>query len=192
MALLFMLGVLCQQCYNVGQTFHGQLSDDEKRIIREKTGWSDQILDNIKSVEEAEVYISAGLKEAIVGNKVALIRSDIKWDDYSIRRNVWLKDYLSNYESWAEYNNADLIGEGYPPRDYNGDPYELHHIGQRQDSPYAELTWAEHMGDGNNTILHQAGKESEIDRAAFDAEKSAYWQARFKAFTPEQLRNIYR
>ncbi len=48
------------------------------------------------------------------------------------------------------------------------------------------------MGDGNNTILHRAGKESEIDREAFEQEKSAYWQARFKAFTEDELERIYR
>ena len=47
------------------------------------------------------------------------------------------------------------------------------------------------MGDGNNTILHQAGKESEINRQMFDREKSDYWKARFKAFTPLELRKIY-
>lgn len=56
----------------------------------------------------------------------------------------------------------------------------------------AELTWAEHMGDGNNTILHQAGKESEIDRQQFDREKSDYWKARFKAFTKAELDSIYK
>jgi hypothetical protein len=69
---------------------------------------------------------------------------------------------------------------------------ELHHIGQQQDSPFAELTWAEHMGEGNNTILHKTGKESEIDRQAFDREKSDYWKARFKAFTSSELKEIYR
>lgn len=154
--------------------------------------WTDRIIRFITSPAEAEIYRRAGLKEAVIGGRPALIRSDIDWSDYSIRRNTWLRNKLADYDKWAEYNNADLIGEGYPPRDSNGDPYELHHIGQRQDSPFAELTWAEHMGDGNNTILHQAGKESEIDREAFEQEKSAYWQARFKAFTKEELDKIYR
>ena len=153
--------------------------------------WSDAILRAIRSEEEAEIYRKAGLKEALVGGRPALIRTDIDWSDYSIRRNTWLKNKLADYDKWAEYNNADLIGEGFPPRDRNGDPYELHHIGQRQDSPFAELTWAEHMGDGNNTILHQTGKESEIDREYFEQEKSAYWQARFKAFTLDDLKRIY-
>jgi hypothetical protein len=159
--------------------------------IRLRTGWSQEILQAIRSKEEAEIYIRARLKEARIGGRPALIRQDIDWADYSIRRNTWLKDKLADYDKWAEYNNADLIGEGFPPRDRNGDPYELHHIGQQQDSPFAELTWAEHMGDGNNTILHQMGKESEIDREAFDGEKSAYWQARFKAFSPAELKAIY-
>ncbi len=160
--------------------------------LRLRTGWSDAIIEAISSKEEADIYRGAGLKEARIGGRPALIRQDIDWSDYSIKRNTWLRGKLADYDKWAEYNNADLIGEGYPPRDPNGDPYELHHIGQRQDSPFAELTWAEHMGDGNNTILHQMGKESEIDREVFDTEKSAYWQARYQAFSKEELDKIYR
>ena len=141
--------------------------------------WSKAITDYIASPEEAAIYAKAGLVEAVVGGRPALIRQDIDWDDYSCRHE-WLKKKLADWDSWKDYNNADLIGEGYPPRDKNGDPYELHHIGQHQNSPFAELTWAEHMGDGNNTILHQAGKESEIDRQQFEKEKSAYWQARYE------------
>lgn len=156
------------------------------------TEWSDAIIEAISSKEEADIYRGAGLKEARIGGRPALIRQDIDWSDYSIKRNTWLRGKLVDYDKWAEYNNADLIGEGFPPRDSNGDPYELHHIGQRQDSPFAELTWAEHMGNGNNTILHQMGKESEIDREVFNTEKSAYWQARYQAFSQEELNKIYR
>jgi hypothetical protein len=159
--------------------------------IKAQTHWPDEIINAIASMEEAEIYMKAGLKAARIGNRWALIRSDINWSDFSVRRNTWLKNKLADYSKWVNYNNADLIGEGFPPRDMNGDPYELHHIGQHQDSPFAELTWAEHMGDGNNTILHQAGKESEIDRQMFDREKSEYWKARFKAFIPLELRKIY-
>ena len=167
------------------------LTPIEKTAIRIRTGWSDDVIQSIRSMDEAKIYIRAGLKEKKIGGRAALIRQDINWADYSIRRNSWLRGKLADYDKWAEYNNADLIGEGFPPRDRNGDPYELHHIGQRQDSPFAELTWAEHMGDGNNTILHQMGKYSEIDREAFDAEKSAYWQARYQAFSQDELNKIY-
>ena len=167
------------------------MTPQELQSIMLLTHWPDEIMSHISSMEEAQIYIKAGLKATKVGGRWALIRSDINWSDYSVRRNTWLKNKLADYSKWVEYNNADLIGEGFPPRDVNGDPYELHHIGQQQDSPFAELTWAEHMGEGNNTILHKTGKESEINRQMFDREKSDYWKARFKAFTPSELKEIY-
>lgn len=153
------------------------------------TGWSDSITRYIRTKEEADIYIAAGLKEKLIGGRPALVREDIDWSAFNCRHE-WLKQKLADWTRWQDYNNADLVGEGYPPRDSNGDPYELHHIGQCQDSPYAELSWQEHMGDGNNTILHPT-RESAIDRQLFDAEKSAYWQARFKAFSKAELDRIY-
>ena len=157
--------------------------------IKERTGWSDAIVRFLHSREEAEVYIRAGLVERRIGGRAALVRTDIDWRAFNCRHK-WLKRKLADWLKWKDYNNADLIGEGWPPRDSNGDPYELHHIGQRQDSPLAELTWQEHMGDGNNAILHP-NRESVIDRQQFDSEKARYWQDRFKAFTKEEIKRIY-
>ena len=157
--------------------------------IKERTGWSDDIVRFLHSPEEAEVYIGAGLVERRIGDRAALVRTDIDWRAFNCRQE-WLKQKFADWDKWQDYNNADLIGEGWPPRDSNGDPYELHHIGQRQDSPFAELTWQEHMGGGNNVILHP-NRESAIDRQQFDDEKSRYWQDRFKAFTKSELAEIY-
>ena len=157
--------------------------------IKERTGWSDDIVRFLHSPEEAEVYIGAGLVERSIGDRAALVRTDIDWRAFNCRQE-WLKQKFADWDKWQDYNNADLIGEGWPPRDSNGDSYELHHIGQRQDSPFAELTWQEHMGDGNNAILHP-NRESVIDRQQFDDEKSRYWQDRFKAFTKSELAEIY-
>ena len=166
------------------------MNAEEIDYVRSLSGWSDVILKNINSIDEAKIYLKAGLKEAMVGGRYALIRSDIDWSAFNCRKE-WLKAKLSDWDRWKDYNNADLIGEGYPPRDSNGDPYELHHIGQRQDSPFAELSWSEHMGDGNNTILHRMGEYSVIDRGQFDDEKSRYWQDRFKMFSEAELKKIY-
>ena len=157
--------------------------------IKERTGWSDDIVRFLHSREEAEVYIWAGLVERRIGDRAALVRTDIDWRAFNCRQE-WLKQKFAEWDKWQDYNNADLIGEGWPPRDSNGDPYELHHIGQRQDSPFAELTWQEHMGGGNNVILHP-DRESVIDRQQFDDEKSRYWQDRFKASTKRELAEIY-
>lgn len=157
--------------------------------LKKRTGWPDEIVRYIKSREEADVYIKARLVARRIGDRLALVRQDIDFSAYNCRQE-WLKNTLSNYEAWKDYNNADLIGEGYPPRDSNGDPYELHHIGQHPDSPLAELKWNEHIGDGNNAVLHP-NRESEIDRQQFAKEKSKYWQDRFKAFTEEEKERIY-
>lgn len=82
----------------------------------------------MNSEAEALIYYHAGLKESIVGGRPALVRDDINWSAFNCRKE-WLKSKLADYDKWKDYNNADLIGEGYPPRDENGDPYELHHIG---------------------------------------------------------------
>lgn len=148
--------------------------------VKRSSGWSDDIILTLRSEEEAKIYIGAGLVEKRVNGRPALVNPTIDGRAFNCRKE-WLKEKLADYEKWKDWNNADLMGEGYPPRDENGDPYELHHIGQRQDSPFAELTWQQHMGDGNNVILHPQ-RESEIDRDLFEREKSEYWMARFEDF----------
>ena len=73
---------------------------------------------------------------------------------------------------------------GHAPLDPEGRPYELHHIGQTQDSPFAELTMPEHRGPGNYGVLHDPSiRESRIDRATFDnIDRPAHWMARAEAF----------
>ena len=148
--------------------------------VKLHTGWSDEIISALRSKEEAQIYIAARLVEKRVNGRPALVNPTIDGRAFNCRKE-WLKEKLADYDRWKDYNNADLMGEGYPPRDSNGDPYELHHIGQHQDSPFAELTWQQHMGDGNNAILHPQ-RESEIDRQQFDHEKAAHWMARFEDF----------
>lgn len=160
------------------------MKQEDIDTIRSCTNWSDELIKYIGSFEEAQIYIKANLIEQCVGGRLALVRRDIDWSAFNCRHE-WLKEKLSDWHRWQDYNNADLIGEGYPPRDSNGDPYELHHIGQHQDSPFAELTWAEHMGDGNNAILHPL-RESEIDRQQFSDEKSRHWQARYTLFSQSE------
>ena len=164
-------------------------SSDWRLEVKRKTNWSQTIINTLRSKSEADIYIKANLKEANVGGRPALIRTDIDWPAFNCRKE-WLKEKFADYDRWKDYNNADLIGEGFPPRDPSGDPYELHHIGQHQDSPFAELTWNEHMGNGNNPILH-TNAESEINRQYFEKEKTKYWKDRFGLFTEADKRNIY-
>lgn len=138
------------------------LTDEEKAKIKEETGWSDEIIDAIGSWKEYEIYKNAGLVEAEIGGKKCLVRNDIDWDQ---------KDAMGR-------TNRERAEQGLSPINKDGKVIELHHIGQHADSPLAELTQEEHRGKGNDTILHDKTKESEIDRQAFAGERSEHWAAR--------------
>lgn len=138
------------------------LTEEEKTEIAELTRWSDEIVDAIGSKEEAKIYIEAGLEEAEIGGKKCLVRNDIDWGQ---------KDEMGR-------TNKERAEQGLSPISKDGQTVELHHIGQHADSPLAELTTEEHRGKGNDAILHDKAKESEINRTAFAGERSSHWEAR--------------
>lgn len=138
------------------------LTDEQKQQIKEETDWSEEIVDAIGSWEEYEVYKKAGLVEAEINGKKCLIRSDIDMNQ---------KDEFGR-------TNKERMEQGLAPIAKNGETIELHHIGQKPDSPLAELTTSEHRGKGNDSILHDKSKESEIDRVAFQKEKEGHWETR--------------
>ena len=138
------------------------LTDEQKQELKEKTGWSDEIIDAIGNMEEAEIYMDAGLQEAEIDGKKCLIKTDIDMDQID-------EDGISNKER---------MERGHPPLTNDGQEVELHHIGQKPDSPLAELTTQEHRGTGNDTILHNQNKESEIDRAEFAKERKSHCKSR--------------
>lgn len=146
----------------IDETVKEGLSDEEKARIKEETGWSDEIIDAIGSWKEYEIYKNAGLVESEIAGKKCLIRNDIDWEQ---------KDAMGR-------TNRERVKDGLSPINKDGKVIELHHIGQHADSPLAELTLQEHRGKGNDTILHNKTKESEIDRQVFNAEKNKHWIAR--------------
>lgn len=150
-----------------GQEFENrqnQLTYTEKQKLKQETGWSDEAVDAIRSVKEAEIYKNAGLKETEINGKKYLIRDDI---DFEQRDNFGL-------------TNRERIQMKMSPYTRSGKKVELHHIGQRQDSPLAELTMQEHRGKGNDPILHDKKKQSEINRSKFDKERTLYWKTRME------------
>ncbi len=146
-----------------GETKEG-LTDEEKAKIKEETGWSDEIIDAIGSWEEYEIYKKARLKEVEINGRKVLIRSDIDW----------------NQKDEKGRTNAERIKQGLAPLDKNGNAIELHHIGQHADSPLAELTFEEHRGGGNDTILHDKTKETEThgEGNTWDKERQEHWKGR--------------
>lgn len=131
--------------------------------LQKETGWSSEIIDNISSEKEADIYKEAQLKEKQNGESVSLQRGDID----------------PNMKDATGRTNVERVQSGLSPITNNGEIVELHHIGQKSDSPLAELTAKEHRGQGNDTILHDKTKESEIDRNAFLKQRKDYWLNRF-------------
>lgn len=138
------------------------LSDQQKVDIKERTGWFDEIVNAIGSLEEYDIYKNANLVQDEIGGKKCLIRNDIEWEQ---------KDAMGR-------TNRERAEQGLSPINKEGKVIELHHIGQHADSPLAELTPQEHRGKGNDIILHDKTKESEIDRQFFASERSTHWEVR--------------
>ena len=139
---------------NIGLTL------EQKQKIREKTGWSDGIINYIRSMEEAQIYINADLKEAEVNGRKCLLRSDIDLEQIDYRGKT-------NYER---------IMSGKSPVNIYGEVIVLHHIGQKQESPFAELTRREH--EKNDRILHRKKEKSKINRNIFWKERKTHWKIR--------------
>ena len=135
---------------------------DETRTRLEEQGWPKKILDSIDSEAEAAIYENAPLEPGQVNGKDVLLRTDIDYDKVDIFGR----------------SNLERMQLGLAPLDSEGKPIELHHIGQKQDSPLAELSRDEHRGKGNDNVLHNKLKESEIDREDFDKERQDHWKAR--------------
>ena len=144
------------------------LSEESKAELKEQ-GYSESVIDSIGSEEEKNIYENSGVTPKEVNERDALVKNDIdltKEDDFG-------------------RTNLERMKQGLAPLDKDGNPIELHHVGQKMDSPLAELTRNEHRGKGNDTVLHNKQKESEINREDFAKERAEHWKARAEQLESE-------
>ncbi len=138
-------------------------------VIKQKSPFSDEVNECFAGYDEFYHLYDLGLKEAIVTRR-SLIR-DIDFDLYIECRQATNRELMLKGNAPFAYNEPD--GE-----------IDLHHIGQILDAPFAELTKAEHMQNGNNSVLHNTKKvswRSNIkDETLFSIEKKTYWKMRAK------------
>ncbi len=143
------------------------LTEDEKSKVKEvHSDWSDEVIDKIGLWDEYEIYDNANLQYADIDGKPCLIRTDIDMEQ---------KDAFGR-------TNKERMEDGLAPLDQNGNRVELHHVGQKADSPLAELTLEEHHCNGNDTILHDKTKETEVHGEGnnWDNERRNHWENRAK------------
>lgn len=147
------------------------LTDEEKQKIKEETGWSDEIIDNIKNMKQYEILKNAGLIEVEINGRKCLIKENIDLD----------------YTDEDGISNRERMERGLAPLDSKtGKPIELHHLGQKADSPLVELTEEEHRtgeyedGKKNQSLWHDNTIESQVHGEGnnWDQERKAHWKAR--------------
>ncbi len=147
------------------------LTEEEKAKIKEETGWSDEIIENIKNMKQYEILKNAGLIEVEINGRKCLIKENIDLD----------------YTDEDGVSNRDRIARGLAPLDSKtGKPLELHHLGQKADSPLVELTEEEHRtgeyedGKKNQSLWHDNTVETEVHGEGnnWDQERKAHWKAR--------------
>ena len=147
-----------------GATLNG-LTMNEAAAIQKESGYPLDVIKQFKSVDEYNIYKNAGLKVSQVGNKSALIR------------NIDL-NYKTTFPNGETMTNLEAMTKGYAPRYIDASSgkelaYQLHHVNQNPNGTLAILTEAEHQE--NSAILNIFGKESEIDRQAFNVIKKQFW-----------------
>lgn len=140
----------------LGTTVENGLTMGQAAMIQQETGYPLNIIRQFHTYDEFLVFQQAGLQSQMINGQLALVRSDIQLD-------------------WVDENgktNLERMLLGQAPLDSTGKPFELHHIGQKNNGSLAILTSKEHHA----AALHGFVSRSEIDRNAFDAaRRPAFW-----------------
>ena len=145
-----------------GVTLNG-LTTQEAAAIQMESGFPIDIIKQFHSMDEYNVYKEAQLSAQMINGELALVR------DIDLT-------YKSEFPNGEIVSNLERMARGYAPIEpATGKAYQLHHIGQKANATLAVLTEAEHQG--NATILNMLGKESEINRAAFESIRKAFWKS---------------
>lgn len=137
------------------------LTMSQAATIQRESKWSLDVIKSFHSKKEYELYKKAGLVETTVNGKKALVQK-IDWS---------LKDEEG-------VTNAERVRGGLAPVDADGKSYELHHVGQKTDSPLAILTYDQHHAKGNYSTLHKnegPGVQSEIGSTEWGRQKKGFW-----------------
>lgn len=145
-----------------GATKNG-LTMNQAAKIQQESKLPLEFIKNFHSVDEYNVLKNANTTLTKVNGKYALIQ-EIDW----------------NFTDELGRTNAERVKENLSPIDSMGKSYELHHVGQKQDSPLAVLTSNQHKK--NYKVLHEntGSSPSKIDRKLFDKQKNEFWSALFE------------
>lgn len=149
----------------------GGLTMNQAALIQKESKLPLDFIKNFHSLDEYNVYKQAGLVAKKVNGKWAFLQ-DIDW----------------KYKDEFGRTNAERVKKyGLAPIDpATGKSFELHHIGQKADSPLAILNEEQHRGKGVYSILHKnTGKTGEsgvhndvsgLTDAQWAKQKKEFWK----------------
>jgi len=138
------------------------LTMSQAALIQKESNLPLDFIKNFHSIDEYYVYKNAGLKYQKVNGKWAYTQ-DIDWD----------------HKNSNGITNAQLVAAGKAPVDNNDIPYELHHIGQMNDSPLAILTNTQHHGNHSTLHANSGGASPGVVEHGKDWEKAkdVFWES---------------
>lgn len=140
----------------------GGLTMDQVAIIQKESIYPLDVVENINNMEQYEYLKSLNIEPKMVNGKTALVR-----------------DIDLGFVDEEGLTNLERMTMGRPPLDPSGNPYELHHVGQRADSTFAILTDQEHRAKGISKLLHPF-TESDVHKGAnkklYQKLKKEFWQ----------------
>lgn len=127
--------------------------------IQQETGYPLDVIKQFHTMDEYQAFKNSNLKPEVIGNKTALIKTDID---------------LMRVDAKGR-TNLERMKQGLAPQDHNGISYELHHVGQKKDGTLAIMSQVEH----DNPVIHGFLQKTEAHAAGtnWDAERQAFWKA---------------
>lgn len=137
----------------------------QKTNLKYNKNLSPNVKKYMLSSAEGKIYQDLNLKETKINGR-RILRRENAYDIYQ-------KDIEGR-------TNLERMKKGLAPIDENNNSIELHHIGQKMDSPLAELKYNEHKKYFSD--IHNNFEKSEIDRNVFAKEKREYWKALAKMY----------
>ena len=131
----------------------------EVAAIQHESLYPMEIIEKLGNTKQYSLFKDIGLKPELINNKTALIRNiDLNYVDDA-----------------TGLTNLQLMQRENAPFDSMGNRYELHHIGQRNDSPLAILTRTEH----DNSFLHTLTEnfDNPSSQNSWQTIKSNFWKS---------------
>lgn len=121
-------------------TEKSELTFEEKNMIARETGWSSEVINHIYDMAQYRIYKNANVHEIEINGRKCLCKDiDLDYVDPKTGKT-----------------NRQLMSDGRAPIDTKtGERIELHHMGQKYDSPLCELCENSEHGGENYAILHR-------------------------------------